>query len=141
MNRDDFEDVRLIPNGTILEPGLPMIIAATATGFYGQFGFQPDFEVFDSDPFVPDLEDDKSWGDPAAILQLANQGDEVIVRGPSGNIVEAIAYGSGWLPGNVSCTLNTLANSVLERYPPWRDTDNCPADFREWPFPNPGIVP
>jgi uncharacterized repeat protein (TIGR01451 family) len=141
VNRDDFEDVRLFPYGTIVEAGTPVVIASTSTGFYGQFGFRPDFEIFDSDPLVPDLQDDLGWGDPAAILQLANGGDEVIVRDPSGSIVEALAYGSGSLPGNAACPLNTLAGSVLERYPPWRDTDNCPADFREWPYPNPGQVP
>jgi uncharacterized repeat protein (TIGR01451 family) len=141
VNRDDFEDVRLIPNGTILEAGVPVIIASTSTGFNDQFGFRPDFEIIDSDPYVPNLVDDKRWGDPAAILRLANDGDEVIVRDPLGSIVDAIAYGNGQLSGYTACPLNVIAGSVLERYPPWRDTDNCPGDFREWPFPNPGTVP
>jgi hypothetical protein len=29
----------------------------------------------------------------------------------------------------------------LERMPPWRDTDNCAADFRDWPYPSPGRLP
>jgi hypothetical protein len=117
------------------------VIATTATGFYAEFGFNPDFEIIDSDPLVPNLIDDPEWGDPAATLQLANTGDEVIVRDSSGKIVEAIAYGSGQVSGVISCQLNVIAGSVLERYPPWRDTDDCPADFRQWPFPNPGTVP
>jgi hypothetical protein len=141
LYRTDFEDVRRIPDGTILPAGETLVIAATATGFYRQFGFLPDFEIFDSDPLVLDLPDDIEWGDPAAILQLGNQGDEVILRDPDGHIVEAVAYGSGQLPGATTCPLNTIAGSVLERYPPWRDTDDCPVDFREWPYPNPGMVP
>lgn len=141
LNKSDFEDVRDFPDGTVLDSRSVLIIATTATGFYDQFGFRPDFEIVESDPLVPNLHDNGEWGDPAAFLQLANEGDEVIVRDASGHIIEAIAYGSGHVPGNVSCPVNTIAGAVLERYPPWRDTDNCPADFREWPFPNPGIVP
>ncbi len=141
VHPDDFEDVRRIPDGTVLGAGMPLIVATTSTGFYAQFGFRPDFVILNSDPLVPDLQDDEAWGDPAAILQLANEGDEVIIRDPSGQIVEAIAYGAGQLPDSISCSLNTIAGSVLERYPPWRDTDECPTDFREWPFPNPGTIP
>ena len=141
LERSDFEDVRRFPTGTYLSPDSTLVIAATATGFFSQFGIKPDFEILDSDPTVPNLLDDKNWGDPAAFLQLANGGDEVIIRDPADRIIEAIAYGSGQVPGNISCPLTTLAGAALERYPPWRDTDNCSVDFREWPYPNPGSVP
>ena len=29
----------------------------------------------------------------------------------------------------------------LQRYPYWDDTDDCPRDFRAWPFPSPGRLP
>jgi hypothetical protein len=141
LRRTDFEDVRRFPRGTYIDSDSTLVIATSATGFFSLFGTQPDFEILDSNPLVPDLIDDKNWGDPAAILQLANGGDEVIIRDPAGQIIEAIAYGSGQVPGNVSCPVTSLAGASLERYPPWRDTDNCPLDFREWPFPNPGQIP
>jgi hypothetical protein len=141
LHKSDFEDVRLFPYGTILSPGAALVIASSATGFYAEFGLLPDYEILDSDPSVANLADNTNWGDPAAILQLANRGDEVILRDTADQIIDAIAYGSGQLPGHVSCALNIIAGAVLERYPPWRDTDDCPADFREWPFPNPGLVP
>jgi hypothetical protein len=90
---------------------------------------------------VPDLVDDAAWGDPAALLQLGNSGDEVILRDPSGKAVDVVTYGSGSYPGVVACPLVATSNYSLERFPYDRDTDNCAVDFREWPFPNPGALP
>ena len=53
----------------------------------------------------------------------------------------AVAYGSGHFPGVVACPLAPAAGYVLERDPYWRDRDDCPADFRAWPFPSPGWLP
>ncbi|MCI0393958.1 MAG: lamin tail domain-containing protein [Chloroflexi bacterium] len=137
----DFEDVRRFPAGTLILPQDTLVIATTATAFYAEYGFNPDFEVVNTDPAVPDLVDDPAWGDPAAILQLGNSGDEVILRDPLNQIVDAIAYGTGSLPGVVACPLTSTPNYSLERFPYWRDSNNCTADFREWPFPNPGDLP
>jgi cardiolipin synthase A/B len=141
VNRDDFEDVRRFPAGTIIPPRQSLVVAAAATAFYARFGFQPDFEIIDSDPAVPDLIDDPTWGDPAAILQLGNLGDEVLLRNPLDQIVDAIAYGSGAVPGVISCPLVLTSGHSLERFPYWRDTNNCLADFRDWPYPSPGLLP
>jgi len=141
LRRSDFEDVRRFPNGSYMGPDSTIVVASAATAFRSRFGFDPDFEILNSDPGVPNLVDDPNWGDPAAFLQLGNSGDEVILRDQTGKIIEAIAYGAGKVPGNASCPLVTLSGASLERYPPWRDTDDCSRDFREWPFPNPGAVP
>ncbi|MFQ5435960.1 MAG: hypothetical protein ACE5FD_13880, partial [Anaerolineae bacterium] len=95
----------------------------------------------DSDPQVPDLIDDPGWGDTAVILRLGNGGDEIILRDPNDIVVDVITYGTGAFPGVVSCPVINLANASLERLPYWRDTDNCPYDFREWAFPSPGQLP
>lgn len=126
---------------TVIGPGDCIIVATTATGFNSLFGFSPDFEFLDTDPLVSDLIDDPNWGDEAAFLQLGNLGDEVIFRNPNGDIVDAIGYGEGEVPGVVSCTLVSAPNHSLERFPYWRDTDNCLDDLRDWPFPNPGDLP
>jgi hypothetical protein len=141
VNPTDFEDVRIFPAGTVIAPDSAIVVATTATAFNDQYGFNPDFEIVDSDPAVPNLIDDPAWGDPAATLQLGNTGDEVIFRNPSGQIVDAIAYGTGNLPNDLSCSLVSFPNYSLERFPYWLDTNNCPNDFREWPFPNPGALP
>lgn len=137
----DFEDVRIFPAGTIILPGKTLVIATTATGFYRNFGFNPDFEILETDTAVPSLIDDPNWGDPATFLQLGNQGDEVILRNPAGVVIDVVTYGTGHYPGVVSCPLVPAPNYSLERYPYWRDTDDCSFDFRIWAFPNPGFLP
>jgi uncharacterized repeat protein (TIGR01451 family) len=141
VNRSDFEDLRRFPAGTFLPPGTAIVVGATATGFNSHFGFNPDFELFDSDDSVPGLIDDPSWGDPAAILRLANMGDEVILRDPEDQIVDAVTYGSGALPNVIPCALVEASDFSLERYPYWGDSNDCPFDFRAWPFPSPGSLP
>ncbi len=141
VNRDDYEDVRRFPAGTMLAPDQLLVIATTAPAFQAEFGFNPDFEIYDLDPAVPDLIDDAAWGDPGVILQLGNSGDEVILRDVNDHVVDAVTYGTGNYPGVTACELVTIGGASLERDPYWRDTDDCLIDFRENPFPTPGAAP
>ncbi|MEM7333382.1 MAG: lamin tail domain-containing protein [Chloroflexota bacterium] len=141
INPADFEDLRRFPEGTILEAGAVLVVATTATGFRAEFGFDPDFEILATDTAVPTLTDDLSWGDTGAHLQLANQGDEVILRDAQDHVIDFIVYGDGALEGMIGCELVAEQNVSLERFPFDQDTDNCPNDFRAWPFPNPGQLP
>ncbi len=134
----DFEDLRRFPEGTVLAPHATLVIAFSAVDFRTQFGRSPDFEIIDSDPLVPDLPDEPGWGNPAALLQLGNTGDEVLLRSPTGAVIDGMVYGDGSFFQMTSCPLLPAAGYSLERYPYWQDTDHCPADFRAWPLPNPG---
>ena len=100
----------------------------------------PIFEIVETDPKVPNLIDVSDWGDPAALLQLGNQGDEVILRDTSGLIIDALAYGMGRIQDQPSCPLVIASGRSLERNPYWRDWDDCPKDFLNWSQPTPGIV-
>jgi hypothetical protein len=141
VNPTDFEDVRRFPSGTVLLPGQTLVVATSATAFQAEFGMAPDFEIIDTDVMVPDLIDDVNWGDPGALLQFGNLGDEVILRDGNDTAVDVLTYGTGSYPGNMACPLVTTPNTSLERFPYWRDTDECSADLRPWPFPNPGVLP
>ncbi|MCB8978571.1 MAG: lamin tail domain-containing protein [Ardenticatenaceae bacterium] len=141
VNVTDFEDVRRFPPGTTLAPGNTLVVATAATAFFAEHNKNPDFEILNTSPTVPDLIDDPAWGDPAALLQLGNSGDEVILRDATGKVVDVVTYGSGSYPGVIACPLVTASNYSLERFPFNRDTDDCSVDFREWPFPNPGSLP
>lgn len=138
---DDFEDLREFPAGTMLGAGEVLVVATTATGFLAEFGSLPDFEILPSDTAVPDLIDNLDWGDTGAHFQLSNSGDEIILRDSLGKVVDVVTYGDGAFAGQVGCPLLPLQNYSYERFPPTQDSDNCPADFREWAFPNPGSVP
>jgi hypothetical protein len=116
-------------------------VATSATAFLAEYGFAPDFEIVDTELQVPDLIDDLNWGDPNALLQLGNMGDEVILRNANDTAVDVLTYGTGSYPGNIACPLVTTPSTSLERFPYWRDSNDCTADFRPWPFPNPGVLP
>ncbi|MFO7538295.1 MAG: lamin tail domain-containing protein [Chloroflexota bacterium] len=141
VNPDDYEDMRRFPPGTILGPQQTIVIATTATGFYDYFGFNPDYEVVDTDPTVPVLPKDPHWGHPDTFIQLGNQGDEVLLLDANNQLVDILVYGNGSYPGITPCPLVAAPGRSLERYPYWRHTGYCPTDFREWPFPNPGSLP
>jgi hypothetical protein len=136
----DFEDRRLFPPGTILMPGQTLVITLSAVAFRAEFGVNPDLEIVDTDSDVPNMLDDPTWGDPKALLQLGNSGDEVMLwRGSE--LVDVVAYGGGSHPSVVSCPLLLPPDRSLFRSPYWVDTDNCPDDFSTSPFPSPGRLP
>lgn len=136
----DFEDRRFFPPGTIIAPGRPLVVTLSAAAFREQFGVNPDLEIAGSDPLVPDMLDDPAWGDPKALFQLGNSGDEVVLW-REGDVIDVVAYGDGGHPGVVGCAALVPPARALERYPYWDDTDVCPNDFRAWPFPSPGRLP
>ncbi|MCB9446588.1 MAG: lamin tail domain-containing protein, partial [Ardenticatenaceae bacterium] len=140
VNPTDFEDVRRFPPGTTLVPRTALVIATTATGFFAEFGKNPDFEILETSTAVPNLIDDPAWGSTNTYLQLGNSGDEVILRNASNQVIDVVTYGSGSYPGVTACPLITIMNASLERNPFWRDTDNCTADFFENAFPSPGTL-
>lgn len=138
VNNTDFEDVRRFPAGTVLASREMVVIAKQATSFQLIFGFLPDFEIIDTHPNVPQLIDDPAWGDPEAFFQLGNTGDEVILRAPNNQVVDVLVYGMGMYPGVLPCA-DLDSDHSLERYPYWRDTNNCAIDFRDRFPATPGV--
>jgi hypothetical protein len=47
----------------------------------------------------------------------------------------------GTYPGAVHRPGGIAYGHSLEREPIWWDTDDCSADFRDWPYPSPGELP
>ncbi|GAB4268756.1 MAG: hypothetical protein Kow0080_11940 [Candidatus Promineifilaceae bacterium] len=137
----NFEDLRRFPSGTMMPADSTLVIATSATGFYAQHGRYPDFEILETETAVPNLIDDTTWGDTATYFQLGNSGDEVLLRDNNDVAIDVVVYGNGVYDNFAPCPLVSTYNTSLQRYPHWRDSDNCPDDFREWPFPNPGVVP
>ena len=73
---------------------------------------------------------------PNISFSLANAGDEVLLLGPGDVLIDGVAWGTGSLPGNVSCPAIDMSqyppntpNPSIKREPLWKDTDNCPADW------------
>lgn len=136
----DFEDMRYFPAGTIIPARGVVVVSISAQAFREEFGVLPNFEIVDSDPSVPNMIDDPGWGDPEALFQLGNSGDEVILKRWDG-LVDAVTYGDGYHSAVIGCGLLVPPARSLERFPYWNDSRFCPTDFRAWPFPSPGRLP
>ncbi len=139
VDTDDFEAMFTFPAGAIIEPHQTAIVAVSSAGFLSANGHYPDYELLNLTPDVPDLIRHPTWG--TGSFALGNGGDELLLFDSAGRSVDVLTWGSGSFPGVLPHAGVSAGGRSLERYPAWRDTDDCSHDFREWGFPNPGTVP
>ena len=123
----------LFPLGASIGPGQVLNVATTGRGFFNKYGRPPDFAFFTSDVPVPLMSPYLQYT-PNISFSLANTGDEVLLLGATDQLIDGVAWGTGSLPGQVSClaidpNLYPLGNPSIKRDPLWKDTNNCPADF------------
>jgi hypothetical protein len=129
-----MEGMFYLPAGLSLKPGAVILIANQANVFSSTYGKLPDFEIMDSDPNVPDLAPNTTWG--TRQFELDTNGDEVLILGPGLDISDLLSWGDSpfafvpLLPG-------PPAGHSLERCPADQDTDSA-ADWRDQPAPDPG---
>lgn len=123
----------LFPLNSSIGPGQVINIATTGRGFFNKYGFPPHYAFFSSDVAVPLMSPYLQYTTNIS-FSLANAGDEVLLLDPSDLLVDGVAWGTGSLPGNVSClaidpSLYPLSNPSIKREPLWKDTNSCPVDF------------
>jgi hypothetical protein len=123
------------PAGTTIEPGQVVTVAYRAITFTNTYGFPPDYELNESDPFVPNMLKYSAWS--GGNVQLDNTGDEIIIMNGSNDQVDVVSWGN-------SLTMNPPVAKVadghsLERYPPNQDTDAA-GDWIDQASPDPGNV-
>jgi uncharacterized repeat protein (TIGR01451 family) len=137
---EDNEGMYRFPPGTAIPPRGVLVVAVTATGFREEFPtLSPDLEIFESDSAVPNLLEYSAWGQWD--WGLGNDGDEVLLLDGRNRPMDVLVYGGGSYPPVVPHPGGISYGHSLEREPAWLDTDNCSADFRDWPFPSPGELP
>lgn len=141
LNPEEFEDLRHFPAQTVIGIGGVLVVATSADYFWNEYGYWPDFEILDTSLMIPDLIDDPDWGSEETFFRLGNSGDEVILRDERYKIVDVVNFGENGFAEQPGCPLLSGTNHSLERYPYWRDSNNCSSDFRDWPFPSPGKKP
>jgi phosphatidylserine/phosphatidylglycerophosphate/cardiolipin synthase-like enzyme len=84
----DNEATVIFPPGTGLAYGRYLWCTKTAANFTREFGFSPDYEYGgNSDPNVPDM--------TGRAPTFANSGDEVVLQGPAGQVMDALVYEGG----------------------------------------------
>lgn len=111
-----------------------VVIARKALDFKNTFGFLPDYEMFETDPSVPNLTLYNTWA--SGTFQLSNSGDEVILLNAQDEIIDAVSFENGSVLGVVSHP-GVAEGHSLERNPIGYDTDNCAQDFVDIMPPQP----
>jgi len=120
---DSFEGMYRFPT-LDLGPGEVVVVAGDATRCTY---IQPDYELFGTDPNVPNLARDPAWG--SGEFLLGNWGDEVLLLDPLDRVVDVVVYGNGSYPG-VTPHPGVEWTETLERVPAYADTNDCRRDFR-----------
>ena len=130
------EGMTRFPEEAVIEPGQVIVVAQTAVGFRRLFNFNPDYEISDTDPTVPDMHRHLLWatGDVA----LANDGDEVLLLNEHNLIIDALSYGDStrfFAPA----IADIVSGVSIERVPATCDTDSA-ADWQPQDTPTPGQI-
>jgi cardiolipin synthase A/B len=128
----------MFPPTATIPPGKAINVATTALGFSTKYSPRfPDYVFFGAGrqmiPYITYT--------PNISFALANGGDEVLLLGPSDQLVDGVAWkapvgGVDKLPGNVSCIAidpeqypYPIPDPFISRSPLWKDTNICPQDF------------
>ena len=130
------EGMYQFPPEASIPPGGVIVIALKATGFYALYGFNPDYEVTDTDPSVPDMIKYSAWA--TGKIALSNSGDEVLILDGGDAIVDAMSYGDKTTFLDPACP-DVATGHSLERSPANVDTDTA-EDWIDQESPNPGSV-
>ncbi len=130
------EGMYIFPPGALAPPSQAIVVAVQGAVFSDTWGFAPDFELSESLPNVPNLEKDSSRA--GGSLNLSNSGDEVILLGWDGAVLDALSWGNSAFAFDPPAPA-PAAGISLERYPPAADTDTA-GDWRLQDLPDPGEV-
>ena len=134
--RGDSEGMVHFPEGSIIEPGQVVVIANQGLLFSQVHGFQPDYELLDSDQSIPDMVKYRDWAGGA--INLNNAGDEVLLLNQDDIMLDAISWGNSLFAFIPSAPISKDGQS-LERIPANSDRNRA-ADWDIQPTPQPGTV-
>jgi hypothetical protein len=134
--RGDPEGMYHFPLGSIIEPGQVVVIANQGLLFNQVHGFQPDYELSDSDQTIPDMKKYRDWSGGA--INLNNSGDELLLLNQDDILLDAISWGNSIFAFIPSAPISNDGQS-LERIPANSDRNRA-ADWHVQPIPQPGMV-
>ncbi|MBK8987313.1 MAG: lamin tail domain-containing protein [Chloroflexi bacterium] len=127
------EGMARFPEGASIAPGQALVVAQTAVGFRALFGHNPDFEIQDTDPTVPNMRTFLVWASGG--LALANDGDEVLLVQKTA-VRDSLNYGSSTTFFRPAIA-GVFTGHSIERVPADCDT-NSAADWLPRETPTPG---
>jgi len=131
----DYEGMNRFPADSVIESGQVIVIAQTAVSFLQTYGFNPNFEITDTDPTVPDMRGYPLWA--SGELALANDGDEILLLQKL-TILDTLNYGDS--KQFFTPAINgVLRGQSIERVPANCDTDTA-AGWLPREIPTPGSI-
>jgi uncharacterized protein len=134
--RGGKEGMLRFPEGATIAPQQVIVVAQTAVGFRGLYGRNPDYEIQDSDPDVPDMRSYLVWA--TGKLGLANDGDELLLLDADDVLLDAVNYGTSATYFSPSVT-GALRGQSIARDPAYCDSDTA-TDWVILDLPTPGSV-
>ena len=132
----DYEGMYKFPQNTTMLPGDVIVVANRAENFYSVYGVNPNFELSDTDPAVPDMVKYSAWANGS--INLSNLGDELILLGSADDIADSVSWGSSTSALDPSVPSVQDGHSIA-RWPANWDRDIA-EDWIDQPRPQPGIV-
>ena len=115
------EGMMRFPNGASIAPGQVIVVANKAAAFSAVYGFQPDYEMLESDPAVPNMAN-TPWA--SGSVALHNQSDEVLLLDAGDSAVDAVSWGSSTFAFTPPAP-DVGEGHSLERRPAGTDTDTA----------------
>lgn len=131
-----LEGMFQFPPGSTLPAGKAIVIANQTEMFYRLFRKLPDYELYDTHQFIPDMVKYSNWS--GGYIELSNGGDEVLILNEYDQRVDSLSWGSSRSELDPPPPAVAQGHS-LERKPANRDT-NAAADWIDQNQPNPGKV-
>lgn len=133
----DPEGMFTFPVEAMISPGGIILVANRGESFKLQYGFNPDYELVNTDSAIEDLVSYDRWaGGP---IRLGNQGDELILLNGWDGLVDSLSYGDSSFSQFQPAIPIGDEGSSLARYPMDLDND-LPADWIISKNPSPGKI-
>lgn len=130
------EGMLQFPEGSSILPGEVIVIANKADDFLALYGFLPDYEMYGSNPDVPNLVRYSTWA--SGSVQFNNDGDEALLLGPTDLIIDSLNWGTSKFFFDPSAP-DVAAGHSLQRSPVYQDT-NTALDWIDQASPTPGLT-
>ncbi|MEZ4560992.1 MAG: lamin tail domain-containing protein, partial [Caldilineaceae bacterium] len=108
------EGMYVLPDGLTIAPAGRVILARNAAGFVADYVLRPDAEFEESAAEVPSLSRRRDLA--TGQFALKDGGDEVLLLTPAGQLVDAVAYGTGdGVALGLTGTLDASGGDSLQR--------------------------
>ncbi|HZD57081.1 MAG TPA: lamin tail domain-containing protein, partial [Anaerolineales bacterium] len=130
------EGMLIFPRAATLEPRGIIVVANQAASFLVAYGYNPDYEMVDSDLVVPDMQKYVDWA--SGTVNLSNVGDEVLILDGDDQVVDMASWAASAIAFDPAIS-KVIEGHSLERKPADVDTDTA-LDWRDQPDPSPGEV-